>query len=191
MCLYTLTQATAYPPDTSISSRRARRLSKVFGGLGPLGTSDTAESVLITVSSLGLRISFAILQGLIMKVLTQGNPEETKYRQSLDKLNAMMRDQRIPNAVRRKARDFFKRSKQLTKRMSYFGLIDSTVSTKLKSDLRVLMSSNTFDNIPWLYGCEPEFLGELAKKATREAYAMHAPHPTPALLTMLPPRHFW
>ena len=59
----------------------------------------------------------------------------------------MMRDQLIPDEVRRKVRDYFRRAKQLTKRLSYFGLIDSTLSHKLKSDLRILMSRNTFDPV--------------------------------------------
>ena len=152
-------------------------LSKVFGGLGPLGASDTSESIIIVVTNLGVRISFAILQGLIMRVLTTGNPEETRFRQRLDALNAMMRDQHIPDVVKRKVRDYFRRSKQLAKRMSYFGLIDSTVSKKLKSDLRILMSRNTFDTVWWLALCEVQFLEELSQCIKREAFAIDEPIP--------------
>jgi hypothetical protein len=152
-------------------------LSKVFGGLGPLGTSDTSESVLITVTNLGVRISFAILQGLIMRVLTTGNPDETRFRQRLDALNGMMRDQHIPKSVRYKVRDYFRKAKQLNKRLGYFGLIDSTVSTRLKTDLCTLMSRHTFDNIWWLKECEVPFIEELCKATSREAYAIDEPIP--------------
>ena len=43
---------------------------------------------------------------------------------------------RVPSAVQRKVRDYFRRSKQLVKRMSYFGLIDSTVSSTLQHTLK-------------------------------------------------------
>jgi len=89
----------------------------------------------------------------------------------------MMSDQVIPDDVRRKARDYFRRAKQLTKRQSYFGLIDSTLSKDLKTDLRVLMSRNTFDCVWWLNGCEASFLEELSQLTAREAYAMDEPIP--------------
>jgi len=113
-----------------------------------------------------------------MKVLTTGNPEETKFRQRLDALNGMMADQRIPQHVRRRVRDYFRRSKQLTKRLSYFGLIDATVSTQLKTDLRLYMSRNTFAAVWWLNDCETDFLEELSKFTHREAYAMEEAIPT-------------
>ena len=35
-------------------------------------------------------------QGVIIRVITTGNPDEMLFRQSLDALNYMMADQRIP-----------------------------------------------------------------------------------------------
>ena len=37
---------------------------------------------------------------MIIRVLTTGNPDEMLYRQSLDALNFMMREQHIPQEVR-------------------------------------------------------------------------------------------
>ena len=45
-----------------------------------------------------------MLQGLILRVLTTGNPDEMRFRQRLDALNYMMADQRMPADVQRKAR---------------------------------------------------------------------------------------
>ena len=87
-----------------LTSLFARTLAKVFGGLGPLGASDTGESLLHSFTNLGVRISFAVLQGLILRVLTTGNPDEMRFRQRLDALNFMMADQRMPVDVQRKAR---------------------------------------------------------------------------------------
>ena len=62
----------AYALMNTLAETRVLCALQVFGGLGPLGASDTSESILTVLTNLGVRISFAVLQGLIMKVLTTG-----------------------------------------------------------------------------------------------------------------------
>jgi len=145
-------------------------LAKVLGGLGPLGAASPEESFLVSFNGLAVRISFAVLQGYILRVLTTGNPDEMRYRQKLDALNFMMADSHIPNDVRRSVRDYFRRSKQLVKRSAYYGLIDSSLSRTLRSQMRQLISKDVFKTVWWMQACEPGFLLSLSEHTKREAF---------------------
>ena len=64
-------------------------LTKILGGLGPLGSASVGESALYCLTNLLVRVSFAILQGYILRVLTTGDPDEMRFRNKLDALNYM------------------------------------------------------------------------------------------------------
>ena len=64
--------------------------------------------------------------------------------QSMDALNFMMSDQRVPVPNRRVVREYFRRSKTLQKRKSHYSLIDACLSQELRGDVRYLISSNLF-----------------------------------------------
>jgi len=146
-------------------------LAKVLGGLGPLGAVNAAESLVFSATGLAVRISFAVLQGLILRVLTAGDPDETKFRQRLDALNFMMRDQNVPNELRVRVRTYVTKTKQIVKRAGYFGLIDSSLSRQLRKEVRGVLSSGVFTPVWWLEGAEPAFLQELSNFTLREAFA--------------------
>ena len=146
-------------------------LAKVLGGLGPLGAVNAAESMLVSLVGLAVRISFAVLQGLILRVLTTGDPDETKFRQRLDALNYMMKDQHVPNEMRLKVRSYVRKTKQIVKRAGYFSLIDTALSRQLRKEMRGVLSAGIFQPVWWLQGCEPIFLQELSNFTSREAYA--------------------
>lgn len=106
-----------------------------------------------------------------MTVLTTGDPEEISFRQSLDALNFMMADQKLPHDNRLFVRDYFRKSKTMLKRKSYFSLIDRTLTKELKGDVRYLMAQGLFTGVWWLYKCERAFLEDLSVYIQREAFA--------------------
>ena len=89
----------------------------------------------------------------------------------MDALNFMMSDQRVPVPNRRVVREYFRRSKTLQKRKSYYSLIDACLSQELRGDVRYLISSNLFVYVWWLNACERDFLEDLSVFIDREAFA--------------------
>ena len=118
--------------------------------------------------------------------MTTGDPDEILFKQSMDALNFMMIDQRVPIPNRRVVRDYFRRSKTLQKRKSYYALIDACLSTELRGDVRYLISSNLFQHVWWLAACERDFLEDLSVFIDREAFAAKEKIPSgPDILNIL------
>ena len=78
-------------------------------------------------------VLFAAIQGVICGIVTNGDPEETLWRQDMDALNFMMRDNKLPQELRIRVRAYFRRSKQLNRRTSYNDLVSRTLSSQLKA----------------------------------------------------------
>ena len=144
---------------------------QLLGGVAEIQPNNDAESVVFIFSVLVGTVVFAGVQGVIIRVITTGNPDEMFFRQNLDALNFMMRDQRIPHDVRLRVRDYFRRAKGLVKRKSYVELIDLTLSTKMRAEMQYLISCSVFKAVWWLRQCEAEFLQQLACVTEREAFA--------------------
>jgi hypothetical protein len=144
---------------------------QLLGGVAEIQPTNDVESVVFIISVLIGTVVFAGVQGVIIRVITTGNPDEMLFRQSLDALNYMMTDQRIPQEVRVRVRDYFRRAKGLAKRKSYVELIDSTLSTKMRGEMQYLLSCTVFQSVWWLRQCEAEFLQSLASCTEREAFA--------------------
>ena len=83
---------------------------------------------------------------MICGIVTNGDPEETLWRQDMDALNFMMADNKLPQELRVRVRAYFRRSKQLNRRKSYNALVSRTLSTQLKGDVRYLTSIIVFDS---------------------------------------------
>ena len=94
-----------------------------------------------------------------------------RFRQRLDAMNYMMRDQKIPTGVRRQVRDYIRKSKALVKRQSYRQLIDDSLSLSLRQKMQHFVSAGTLQHVWWLQGCEPDFIKELSEFTNRESFA--------------------
>ena len=93
-----------------------------FGGEHPGGNSadigrdwrrDAIQPPEILCFSLAVivgTILFAMIQGIIVQVLTTGNPDETAFKQNLDALNYMMEDNGFDKDSRVRVRAFFRKS---------------------------------------------------------------------------------
>ena len=139
-----------------------------FAALTPQNTAETFVTLLAVMSG---TIIFAMIQGIIVQVLTTGNPDETEFRQNMDALNFMMADNHIDSKHRILVRDFFRKSKTMLKRRSYSRLIDKTLSDELRGDVRYLVSRTLFDGVWFLAACEKSFLEDLSLHVERRAYA--------------------
>lgn len=89
---------------------------QLVGGVGALLPSNPAEYACFIFAILAGTVALAAVQGVIVQVLTTGDPDEIVFRQSLDALNFMMRDQHVPQDHRLFVRDYFRKSKGYLKR---------------------------------------------------------------------------
>jgi hypothetical protein len=147
-------------------------LIQMAGGVGILEAKNVPEFMCYSLAILVGTVLFATVQGIIVQVLTTGNPDETLFRQQLDALNYMMEDNRVDKESRVRVREYFRRSKSLQKRRSYVTLIDTTLSDELRGDVRYLVSHTLFDSIWYLAACERAFLEDLSPYVTRQGYSI-------------------
>ena len=140
------------------------------GSVGAIGPTNACEFVYYLVSlTIGLLI-FSAVQAVFVRMFTTSDPDETYYSQSLDALNFMMRDTRMPKDIRQRVRDYFRKSKKMLKRMSYDSLIDRCLSHELRGDARYQISHDVFKQVWWLAECERSFLEELSIFIKREGF---------------------
>jgi hypothetical protein len=159
---------------------------QLVGGVAGIMPSNLAENLVFIFAILMGTLAFAAIQGVIVQVMTTGDPDEINFRQSMDALNFMMNDQHIPVKNRLIVRDYFRRSKKLRKRKSYHHLIDDCLSQGLRADVRFLISNNLFSHVWWLQACEREFLEELSVFIERESFCAKERIPSgPELLNIL------
>lgn len=144
---------------------------QLVGGVAGVSPTNIVEYVVFVVAVLAGTLAFAGIQGVIVQVMTTGDPDEILFRQSMDALNFMMHDQHLPFKNRVIVRDYFRRSKKLMKRKSYYELIDRSLSRGLRADVRFLISNNLFSHVWWLNACEREFLEDLSVYIERESFS--------------------
>ena len=82
---------------------------QLIGGIGTVAPLNMPETTAFLITILGGTVIFAMLQGIIVQVLTTGDPEETAFRQRMDALNFMMRDNGIDRETRGAPRDSLSR----------------------------------------------------------------------------------
>ena len=72
--------------------------------------------------------------------------------------------------MRVRAREYFRNTRDLRKKLSYHDLLDR-LSHTLRGEVVLQMSKKTLETVWYLRACEPGFLVELALKLFREGYA--------------------
>ena len=82
----------------------------------PSSSALTADANGVKVKTAGGVSSYLGGVDLSVQVLTTGAPDETEFRQKLDALNFMMRDNHIEKATRLRVRHFYRMSKTMLKR---------------------------------------------------------------------------
>ena len=102
--------------------------------------------------------------------MATGDPHTTEFKQKMDELNYFMGDMHITQAMRVRAREYFRNTRDLRKKLSYHDLLDR-LSHTLRGEVVLQMSQQTLETVWYLRSCEPGFLVELAVLMQREGYA--------------------
>lgn len=144
---------------------------QMVGGVSTILPMNTVEYIWFFIVILCGTILFAVIQGVICGVATNGDPEETAWIQKNDQLNAMMADIGVAQEQRLFVRSHFRKAKKLFKRQSYDELITSCLSTELQGDVRYYMCQQLFSHVWYLAACDKSFLEDLSVKLFRQCFA--------------------
>ena len=148
---------------------------QLVGGVSTILPMNFVEYIWFFFVILIGTVLFAVIQGVICGVATNGDPDETEWVQKNDQLNSMMSDIKVPQEQRLFVRSHFRKAKKLFKRQSYDELIDSCLSNELQGDVRFYMCQSLFSEVWYLNQCERSFLEDLSPKLSRECYAPKEP----------------
>ena len=124
-----------------------------MGSTSTLYPTNGAEYTLFFIAVLGGAIGFAAIQGVICGIVTNGDPEETLWRQDMDALNFMAADNKLPQELRWHVRAYFRRIKRLIRRNSGNALLARTLSDALRGDVRLLIAESVFNSVAWCVTC--------------------------------------
>lgn len=143
---------------------------QVGGGVGSICPSNVTEYIFVTVALLAGSTVWALIVGTICGIVATGDPHATEFKQKMDELNYFMTDMNIDQTLRVRAREYYRQTRDLRKKLSYTDLIDR-LSPTLRGEVVLQMSKKTLETVWYLRACEPYFLVELALVMVREGYA--------------------
>ena len=143
---------------------------QVGGGVGSIVPTNTLEYIFTTFSLLAGSTIWALIVGTICGIVATGDPHTTEFKQKMDELNYFMLDMNISQPMRVRAREYFRNTRDLRKKLSYADLLDR-LSPTLRGEVVLQMSKKTLETVWYLRSCEPAFLVELAVMMEREGYA--------------------
>ena len=90
-----LTEAYSSEPFTVYFTSMLVAMLQLVGGVAGVMPSNRDEYIVFTVAIILGTIAFAAVQGVIVQVMTTGDPDEIHFKQQMDALNFMMRDQHV------------------------------------------------------------------------------------------------
>jgi len=92
------------------------------------------------------------------------------FKQTMDNLNANASDFALPHELQRRLRGFFTNSRDVSQRNAWLE-ITTRMTPSLQADVAVDIHSTWLSAAPFLRGCSPFFIAELAKAVETESHA--------------------
>jgi len=143
---------------------------QVGGGVGSIVPENMPEYIFVTFMLLCGSTFWALIVGSICGIVATGDPHATEFKQKMDELNYFMTDMLIEPTLRVRAREYFRQTRDLRKKLSYAELIER-LSPTLRGEVVLQMSKKTLETVWYLRACESAFLVELAMCMCREGFA--------------------
>ena len=156
----------------------------VGGGVGSIVPENTTEYVVVAFSLLIGSTVWALIVGSICGLVATGDPHATEFKQKMDELNYFMKDMNITRSMRVRAREYYRQTRDLRKKLSYGELVER-LSPTLRGEMVLQMSRSTLEKVWYLKACEPEFLVELAVEMMREGFAPREKIPSEKLCIVM------
>ena len=117
---------------------------QLLGGVATVAPTNIAECACFLFAIFIGTMLFAAVQGIIVQVMTTGDPDETAFRTNLDELNEMMDVMHVSYELKKKVRGYYTHAKPMVKRQHYLALIDNTLSPRLRTDMLSVFADTVF-----------------------------------------------
>lgn len=165
---------TVTPPDIYIASLYWSMMTLTsigYGDLVPMNSTERLLSVFFMAIS-GVTWTYAI--GQAAGIASTLDPSRIRYETTMDSLNFYMTERKLPKEMRMTLRDYFQNSRYVHQSNDEASLI-SKMSPLLQGVVALAANKKWIDGVPFLRDlgetrCEREFVGELAKRLTLNAY---------------------
>lgn len=108
-------------------------------------------------------ILYAYLIGQFCGVVSNMDPWGNEFHNTMDALNYMLKDQRVPDAIRRSLRGYFRESQYITRLLSYKDLV-TRMSPALQDEYALATTGGYLSNVWYFQGTDQRFLADVAGK---------------------------
>jgi len=140
------------------------------GGVGSIVPENFAEYIVFLTGIVLGSVTWAMVVGTICATMATGDPHTNAFKQSMDSLNYFLEDMQMPGALRIRAREYLRNTRELYKKSSYNALI-TELSPDLRADIVLHMSAKTLEQVWYLGSLEQNARVELALRLARVGYA--------------------
>ena len=124
-------------------------LLAMFGGVGSVAPNNYLEYAFLTFILLTGCFFWAYVISTLCSLLATLDPHKTQFRNTMDELNHFMVDNQLRTDHRVRIRQFFRATREYTRRASYKGLL-TQMSDRLRGDMSLVIGVNVLSKVPWL-----------------------------------------
>ena len=141
------------------------------GGVGSIAPTNFGEHLLFLLGTILGSVVWAMVVGTICGMVSTADPCTIEFKQNMDSLNYFLLDMKMPTHIRLRAREYLRNRRNLSKRLAYRELVDTVLSTELRSEAIMYMSQEMFESISYLSDLNKMCLVALTERMQDSSYA--------------------
>ena len=167
-------------------------LLAMFGGVGSVAPNNYLEYAFLTFILLTGCFFWAYVISTLCSLLATLDPHKTQFRNTMDELNHFMVDNQLRTDHRVRIRQFFRATREYTRRASYKGLL-TQMSDRLRGDMSLVIGVNVLSKVWYFnlsaYDIELDFLAHISLVRANSNPSPIIPSPRPRPIP-IPNPHF-
>ena len=121
-------------------------LLAMFGGVGSIAPNNFVEYAFLTFILLTGCFFWAYVISTLCSLLATLDPHKTQFRNTMDELNHFMVDHQLRTDHRVRIRQFFRATREFTRRASYKGLM-AHMSERLRGDMSLIIGVSVLSKV--------------------------------------------
>jgi len=123
-----------------------------YGDITPQNSSEYVAAVFLMTS---MAAGWAYIIGEITASMSNLNPHEVGFKQSVDALNSLLLDWNVPHTMRKSLRTYFHEAKDLWRYLEQKRTLDQ-LSPHMQGQVSMRLHSAWIENVRWLRGLQEE-----------------------------------
>jgi len=145
----------------------------MFGGVGSITPQNYPEYILLTAMMIGGSLVWAWVIGSLCGILATLNPSLQGFHNTMDELNAFIKERDISSTMAVRLRDYFRATQDFNRLASYDKLM-AMMSTQLRGDTALIIAQATLQKVWYLSinDVEKEYLALVAISLKYSCYAV-------------------